>query len=70
MDDSVFVRLITLDPAHFHAALVQKQMLPGIAKRVAVYAPLGPDLLDALEAHRTIQQPGRKSHELGTGYSL
>ena len=45
MDDSDFVRLIILDPAHFHAALVQKQMLPGIAKRVAIYAPLGSDLL-------------------------
>ena len=24
------VRLITLDPAHFHAALVQKEMYPGL----------------------------------------
>ena len=45
MTNSDLVRLITLDPAHFHAALVQKQMLPGIARRVAIYAPLGPDLL-------------------------
>ena len=45
MADPDLVRLITLDPAHFHAALVQKQMLPGISKRVAIYAPLGPDLL-------------------------
>jgi predicted dehydrogenase len=43
------VRLITLDPAHFHAALIQKEMLPGVAKRVAIYAPLGPDLLDHLK---------------------
>jgi predicted dehydrogenase len=49
MADSDLVRLITLDPAHFHAALVQKQMLPGIAKRVAIYAPLGPDLLAHLK---------------------
>ncbi len=49
MGDPDFVRLITLDPAHFHAALVQKQMLPGIAKRVAIYAPLGPDLLAHLK---------------------
>ena len=49
MGDSDFVRLITLDPAHFHAALVQKQMLPGIAKRVSIYAPLGPDLLAHLK---------------------
>jgi predicted dehydrogenase len=36
--------LITLDPAHFHAALVQKEMYPGVAKKVFVYAPLGTDL--------------------------
>ncbi len=49
MGDPNFVRLITLDPAHFHAALVQKQMLPGIDKRVSIYAPLGPDLLAHLK---------------------
>lgn len=37
-------RLITLDPAHFHAALVQKEMYSGVAKQVHVYAPLGADL--------------------------
>ena len=36
------VRLMTLDPGHFHAALVQKEMYPGVAPRVDVYAPLGP----------------------------
>ncbi len=39
------VRLMTFDPGHFHAALVQKEMHPGVARRVHVYAPLGPDLL-------------------------
>ena len=53
MKASTEVRLITLDPAHFHAALVQKEMLPGIAKRVSIYAPLGPDLLAHL---RLIEQ--------------
>lgn len=42
------VKIITLDPAHFHAALVQREMLPGVSKHVAVYAPLGPDLLEHL----------------------
>jgi hypothetical protein len=37
--------LITLDPGHFHAALVQKEMYAGVAPQVHVYAPLGPDLL-------------------------
>lgn len=38
------VRLITLDPGHFHAALIQKSMLGGMSDLVRVYAPLGPDL--------------------------
>ena len=42
------VRFITLDPGHFHAALVQKEMYPGVSKVVQVYAPLGPDLIDHL----------------------
>ncbi len=41
-------RLITLDPGHFHAALIQKEMYPGVSKRVAVYAPLGGDLTEHL----------------------
>src|SRR3954464_14597678 len=39
------VRLMTCDPGHFHAALVQKEMYPGVSPTVHVYAPLGPDLL-------------------------
>jgi predicted dehydrogenase len=38
------VRLMTLDPGHFHAALIQKEMYPGVASRVDVFAPAGPDL--------------------------
>ncbi len=38
------VRLITLDPGHFHAALVQKEMYPQVDPKVHVYAPLGTDL--------------------------
>jgi predicted dehydrogenase len=48
MDAATDIKLITLDPAHFHAALVQKEMLPGVAARAAVYAALGPDLLEHL----------------------
>ena len=39
------VRLVTLDPGHFHAALIQKEMYPGVVPTAHVYAPLGPDLL-------------------------
>lgn len=42
------IRFMTLDPGHFHAALVQKEMYAGVAPRVHVYAPLGPDLLGHL----------------------
>ena len=41
-------RLITLDPGHFHAALIQKEMYSHVSRRVAVYAPLGPDLMEHL----------------------
>jgi len=42
--DSSVVRLITLDPGHFHAALVQKSMYEGVDSTVYVYAPEGPDV--------------------------
>ena len=42
--DSNMVRLITVDPGHFHAALVQKSMYPGVDSNVFVYAPDGADL--------------------------
>lgn len=38
------VRLITVDPGHFHAALVQKIMYPQVSPDVRVYAQDGPDL--------------------------
>jgi len=41
-------RLITLDPGHFHAALIQKEMYAGVSPRVAVYAPLSTDLTEHL----------------------
>src|SRR5947209_14525176 len=41
-------KLIVVDPSHFHAALLQKEMYPALDRRVAVYAPLGPELLDYL----------------------
>ena len=38
------VKLITLDPGHFHAALVQKVSYPQVSKDVYVYAPTGFDV--------------------------
>lgn len=42
------MKLVILDPGHFHAALVQKKMYADIDPTVAVYAPNGPDLDDYL----------------------
>jgi predicted dehydrogenase len=38
------VKLMTLDPGHFHAALVQKNMYDQVDSTVFVYAPDGPDV--------------------------
>ena len=38
------LRIITLDPGHFHAALVQKTQLEGVSPEVSIYAPDGPEL--------------------------
>ena len=39
------IRFITLNPGHFHAALVQKEMYEQVAPRVHIYAPVGSDLI-------------------------
>lgn len=54
------VRFLTLDPGHFHAALVQKEMYPGVLPRVHIYAPLGPDLVAHLQ--RLLGFNMRKEH--------
>ena len=41
-------KLLIVDPGHFHATLLQKEMYPWVDPRVTVYAPLGPALLDYL----------------------
>jgi len=43
------VHVMTLDPGHFHAALVQKEMYAGVDPRVDVFAPLGNDLYEHLK---------------------
>lgn len=49
MENDYPVKLITLDPGHFHAALVQKIMYPQVSPDVYVYAPDGPDVEQHLE---------------------
>ena len=43
------IRLMTLDPGHFHAALVQKVHYDGVDTNVHVFAPEGQDLIQHLE---------------------
>lgn len=43
------VKWITLDPGHFHAALVQKNMYQQVNPTVHVYAPAGDDLEEHLK---------------------
>lgn len=59
---------ITLNPGHFHAALVQKEMYDQVDPKVHVYAPLGPDLIGHLTRiagfNTRSQQPTRWELEL------
>ncbi|MBK8741856.1 MAG: hypothetical protein IPM02_21150 [Betaproteobacteria bacterium] len=53
------MKLTILDPGHFHAALLQKNMYPGVDPTVEVYAPPGPELddyLDRIEGYNTRAQ--------------
>src|SRR5690606_20447953 len=55
-NDAPSIKLITIDPGHFHAALVQKSMYPEIDSTVHVYAPEGNDLklhLDRITSFNT-----------------
>ncbi len=42
------VKLMTLDPGHFHAALVQKTMYDQVDPNIYVFAPEGPEVNDFL----------------------
>ena len=57
------VKLVTLDPGHFHAALVQKSMYPDVDSVVHVYAPEGSDVqlhLERIEGYnKRADQPTR-----------
>ena len=65
------VRIITVDPGHFHAALVQKSMYADVDSVVHVYAPAGPDVqlhLDRIKNFNSrTQDPTRWKEEVYTG---
>ena len=39
------IRFVTLNPGHFHAALVHREMYPDVSPRVHIYAPVGNELV-------------------------
>jgi predicted dehydrogenase len=65
------VKLVTVDPGHFHAALVQKTMYDDVDSLVYVYAPEGNDLklhLDRINGFNTrADNPTRWKQEIYTG---
>ena len=65
------VKLITLDPGHFHAALIQKRMYPDVSPKVHVYAPEGNDLklhLDRVNGFNTrAENPTKWETDVYTG---
>ncbi len=65
------VHLVTVDPGHFHAALVQKSMYPQVDPVVRVYAPAGADVqlhLDRIKAYNTrADKPTSWKEEVYTG---
>jgi predicted dehydrogenase len=65
------VRLITLDPGHFHAALVQKTSYPQVDSEVYVYAPEGEDVAEHLKkiaAYNTrAESPAQWDEKVYTG---
>lgn len=65
------IQLISLDPGHFHAALVQKTMYADVDSVVHVYAPTGNDLqlhLDRIKACNSRKEnPTHWKEEVYTG---
>ncbi len=58
-ENSIPVTLMTLDPGHFHAALVQKTMYDQVSPEAYVYAPAGPEVrefLDFIKSFNTRQE--------------
>jgi predicted dehydrogenase len=65
------LHIVTLDPGHFHAALVHREAYPDVDDRVHVYAPLGWDLIEHLKRvarfNDRAQNPTHWQLEVSTG---
>ncbi len=65
-EEKASYQLMTLDPGHFHAALVQKMQLDDVDPTVYVYAPDGPDVqnhLNTIKGYNTREEEERKQKE-------
>lgn len=64
-------QLVTLDPGHFHAALVQKTMYADVDSTVQIYAPKGSDLqlhLDRINSYNNRKEnPTHWNEQIHTG---
>ena len=64
-------RIVTLDPGHFHAALVHRESYPDVDDRVQVYGPLSSDLIEHLKRvarfNERAQDPTHWTLEVHTG---
>jgi len=64
------IRLITLDPGHFHSALVQKSMYPDVDSVVHVYAPEGDEVkahLNLIDQYNVAENPTHWKEEVYIG---
>ena len=65
------IRLITLDPGHFHSALIQKSMYPEIDSVVHVYAPYGDEVKSHLNLissyNKRAENPTKWNQKVYTG---
>jgi predicted dehydrogenase len=56
MDNKYLVQIMTVDPGHFHAGLVQKTMYEQVSPDVHVYAPEGPDNVQHLNRIKSFNE--------------
>ncbi|MBC7904961.1 MAG: oxidoreductase [Gemmatimonadaceae bacterium] len=64
-NDKKSISLITLEPGHFHSALLQKSMYPDVDSTVHVYAPQG----DELNAHQKLIDQFNNRSEAPTSWN-
>ena len=65
------VKLVIVEPGHFHASLIQADMYPQVSPRVSVYAPMGTELVEYMnrvaQFNTRAANPTRWDLEVHTG---